>query len=92
MVDERLLFLERLSYPLYVVHWPVLLVLCHALAGHLPPPVLGVIVVAAASASAWLTMLVYDEPVRAWLTRRFDGRRTPAGDSEPQPALSRGQL
>jgi peptidoglycan/LPS O-acetylase OafA/YrhL len=38
--NPRWLFLERLSYPLYLIHWPVLLVACHALEGRTPaqPP------------------------------------------------------
>lgn len=74
--DARLMFLERLSYPLYLTHWPVLLVVCHALQGRLPTPIIGAVAMALSCAAAWLALVAYDEPARAWLARRLDALTT----------------
>jgi peptidoglycan/LPS O-acetylase OafA/YrhL len=85
--------LGRLSYPLYGLHLPLIALASGALkyggaggsGGHwasllLAPPLLGV---------AWAALVWFDEPLRAWLTRRFlhsaDSRRAPLARS-PRPA------
>jgi peptidoglycan/LPS O-acetylase OafA/YrhL len=78
-VSPRLLFLERLSYPLYLVHWPVLLVVHRALPDQVPPAAAILLTLALSCGAAWLALLAYDEPVRAWLTRQFD--RAPSKQS-----------
>jgi peptidoglycan/LPS O-acetylase OafA/YrhL len=67
-------FTGRLSYPLYIVHYPAIYVFAHWYWRSHPSAVrvwlvagslyVGVVVV------AWLLLTYYDEPVRAWLTRR----------------------
>jgi peptidoglycan/LPS O-acetylase OafA/YrhL len=60
-------FVGRLSYPLYLVHWPVLLV-----AAKLSPFetfVTGVAGVLLSVAVAAVALIAYDEPARRWLTR-----------------------
>jgi peptidoglycan/LPS O-acetylase OafA/YrhL len=83
-VDKRLLFLERLSYPLYLVHWPVILAIHHALQGRMGTPAIAAVLVGSSCAAAWIVLIAYDEPARRWLTRRFDRRQS--ARFEPQPA------
>lgn len=67
-----------LSYPLYILHWPVFLWCKGALmmTGIRPPPIiLGALGVAAAVVTAYLALRLYDEPVRARLGRLLAGRR-----------------
>jgi len=85
-VSPRLLFLERLSYPLYLVHWPVLLMVCHTLQGRAPGPVVGAVAIATACAVAWLLLVAYDEPARRWLASRLDLLNDP--QLAPKPALA----
>ena len=68
-------FLGDISYPLYIVHFP-LLYTCFAYAKHnnLPfcetiPTVLALVF--ACIALAWICLKFYDVPVRRWLQRRF---------------------
>ncbi len=68
-------FLGDLSYPLYILHWPILLA-----SQALLVPVLGRHgAVAAACLTAvsfsYLMLNVYDKPVRKWLTARLAQRR-----------------
>ena len=58
----------RLSYPLYLVHWPVLLVVAKlSPLGPAPTIIAGLALSAAAAAGA---LIIYDEPARRWLNRR----------------------
>jgi peptidoglycan/LPS O-acetylase OafA/YrhL len=64
--------LGDLSYPLYAVHYPILLAVSYVgLRMHLPKPailvsVIGIVSIAAYAAERWL-----DRPVRHWLSSRF---------------------
>ena len=66
-------FLGTLSYPIYILHKPVL-ELSTRVFGHLAPAVdwhvWTVIQVGMFVALAWVGLRFVDEPVRAWLTRR----------------------
>jgi peptidoglycan/LPS O-acetylase OafA/YrhL len=69
----------RLSYPLYMVHYPAIYLYAHWMwhtnpaPGLILPVSVGLYVVIIAA--AWLIMTYYDEPVRAYLQRRFvDGQ------------------
>lgn len=75
-------FLGKLSYPFYIIHLPIYsavnqlkrvphipTILIHAL------PVFGLF---AAAVSAYYVVILYDEPVRRWLTLRHSAARTPA--------------
>jgi peptidoglycan/LPS O-acetylase OafA/YrhL len=58
--------LGRLSYPLYLVHWPVLVVTEHLLGARLPFPALAAVGLTASCAAAWAVLRLYDEPVRSF--------------------------
>lgn len=68
--------LGRVSYPLYLIHWPVLIVVTALLKPHVPPLGVAVASVLAAVVVAQVVLVIYDEPVRAWLKRMADGRAT----------------
>jgi peptidoglycan/LPS O-acetylase OafA/YrhL len=78
--------LGRWSYPLYVLHYPVLVAVIEAAKIQFPTArhsVVGVAAVATALAVAWVVLVVYDEPVRAALTRRL----TASSGHRPRAAL-----
>jgi peptidoglycan/LPS O-acetylase OafA/YrhL len=62
--------LGRLSYPLYLAHWPVLTALHHFVGGRLPPTATMALGLALSVAIAWLVLLTYDEPIRRALAAR----------------------
>jgi peptidoglycan/LPS O-acetylase OafA/YrhL len=69
----------RLSYPLYITHIPFVYVLAN-FAGTRHPDKLVVfawilVVLPFAITVAWLAVKYFDEPVRAWLTRRYGSKR-----------------
>jgi len=74
-----------LSYPLYVLHWPILLVLVSGggLLAVGPGTDHLLLVAPVAIAAAWLADRYYDRPVRAWAGRRLAARRA----IEAAPAL-----
>jgi peptidoglycan/LPS O-acetylase OafA/YrhL len=73
--------LGELSYPVYVLHWPCLVVLTGLRQKFFPSVdslVFTVIAIALVSLLGWLTLKLYDEPVRRWLSGRLARRRAPA--------------
>jgi len=74
-------FLGGMSYPLYVLHQPILSGLVQLLGPQ--AGALAVIEPLLCLAIVWLAWRLYDEPLRAWLRRRFGspGHRKP--DSPP---------
>ena len=71
------LFAGALSYPIYVLHYPTFTHFSHFKELHGPKLIamlaaafLGAIVI------SYLAMRFYDEPVRAWLTKRFKAPRS----------------
>ena len=61
-------YLGRLSYPLYAVHWPI----GWWMSRHAPAGIPSVLITIAASVVvAHLAMIFFDEPVRKWLMRRI---------------------
>lgn len=65
--------LGRLSYPLYLVHMPLGIACVHlywAMGSRISPYLAAGTTLILASAAAWAVMKIYDEPVRAWLSRR----------------------
>lgn len=63
--------LGELSYPLYILHWPIVLCTQHFLLGVLGP---GATTIAACIFSmivSWAIYIVIDKPVRAWLSLKL---------------------
>jgi peptidoglycan/LPS O-acetylase OafA/YrhL len=62
----------RISYPLYITHYPFILLIQALLAkAPLPLPIVFVIAVPAAILFADLTTRLFDEPVRRWVSARL---------------------
>lgn len=69
-------FLGELSYPLYIVHYPIMYILykwlienrCYTLGDTLG---LSALVVLSSVALAYACLKLYDEPVRRWLARKY---------------------
>jgi peptidoglycan/LPS O-acetylase OafA/YrhL len=65
----------RLSYPLYLSHYPFVYIFIHWFRNTSPPLAQAYAVAAGLSAFfillAWLALRFYDEPLRAWLVTRF---------------------
>lgn len=80
----------RLSYPLYLLHYPFIYPLINWVGATHPPlrqalPVLGGLLLLFV-VLAWLALRFYDEPVRAWLGARAR-RAAPAGAVRPSQAI-----
>jgi peptidoglycan/LPS O-acetylase OafA/YrhL len=70
-------FLGDLSYPLYAVHYPIILAVCFAgVRSHLPSYLVAVIALGAAFAAAIVAERFYDRPVRKWLSLRLGLRES----------------
>lgn len=70
-------FLGRLSYPVYIIHYPVMYLFYawvwnNGISFHEALPVCGMLL-AGIILIAWAAMRFYDEPVRKALSRRFLG-------------------
>ena len=70
-------FLGRLSYPLYAVHYPFVYLFIawvqksgYTYVGHSHPWAAALITIAVSLLAATLCMLLYDEPLRRWLSRK----------------------
>ena len=75
-------FAGAISYPLYITHYPLIYIYTAWIANnpHLPVSeriVVGALLWCTAIAIAYTCLKLYDEPVRAWLTRRFLTRPAP---------------
>lgn len=69
-------FLGRISYPLYLVHYPLVYLFFSWIYGHRDMGTAPVAVTAASVfilsvALAWAATILYDEPVRKWLKRKL---------------------
>jgi peptidoglycan/LPS O-acetylase OafA/YrhL len=68
-------FTGRLSYPLYIIHYPALYIFAHWLWSTHPTPaqvwLVSTAIYAGAVAAAWLLLVAYDEPLRRFLNRRL---------------------
>jgi len=76
------LALGRLSYPLYLVHWPVYRMVQGTSEVLRPGASPWVMVLGGAVLSviaAELLLVAFDEPVRRWLNRQLRLRRSPTG-------------
>jgi len=66
-----LVFLGELSYPLYILHWPVLLCTQHFLAGRVAPAIVAAVACVLSVAGAWVIYIVFDRPFREYMNARF---------------------
>lgn len=68
-------FFGRISYPIYITHYPFIYIYTHWVADAHPNPAYSFKVAAALLIGfivmAYLVVRFYDEPVRAWLTKRY---------------------
>lgn len=69
-------FLGKISYPLYITHYPLIYVQMQWAANHQSAPAgthicVAISIFIMAIAIAYATMKLYDEPVREWLKHRF---------------------
>jgi peptidoglycan/LPS O-acetylase OafA/YrhL len=75
-------FSGRLSYPLYITHIGFVYVLANYSYTHHPSAGFRIgwifVLLPTVSLVAWLALKFYDEPVRAWLTRRYGFKRAAA--------------
>jgi peptidoglycan/LPS O-acetylase OafA/YrhL len=75
-------FSGRLSYPLYITHIPFVYIIANF--AHTRHPAKSVVLTCIfllmpfVIAVAWLALKYFDEPVRAWLTRRYGIKRAAA--------------
>lgn len=76
-------FLGDLSYPLYVLHWPILLATKFLFLGLIGPAAAIGLGCGAAVLYAYVMLRAFDQPVRRWLGRRLDARRVADGPSAP---------
>jgi peptidoglycan/LPS O-acetylase OafA/YrhL len=64
-------FAGRISYPIYILHFPILLIYMNFMTFRKPPALVADLAAAGAFvlavAVAWLALKLYDEPVRRWL-------------------------
>ena len=66
-------FAGRISYPIYILHYPFLLIYMNFVLVR-KPPAASIYLAGAGSfvlvfVASWLALKLYDEPVRAWLKR-----------------------
>lgn len=81
--------LGRLSYALYILHWPIMIALARlAQEVGLSRSVASVATVPVSLAAAWFAARYFDEPVREWIARRTP--RPPRGPT-PRP-IAAGSL
>lgn len=70
-------FLGRLSYPLYAIHFPLIYLYItwvgrdgHPYEGYIQPWFPALVTLAASLLIATITLLLYDEPLRKWLSKK----------------------
>ncbi|QUT05027.1 acyltransferase [Sphingobium phenoxybenzoativorans] len=65
-------WLGDISYPLYILHFPLLMIYLFVARGHaIHPAILGIVFLLAMLALSTLVLRLYDEPARAILSMRF---------------------
>ncbi|HZY63467.1 MAG TPA: acyltransferase [Edaphobacter sp.] len=80
-------FLGDISYPLYITHYPLIYTYWAWVRGkHIPAAqgaLVGVCLFIAAVSIAYACLKLYDEPLRAWLGRRFLSKKSSTAQSQP---------
>ncbi len=74
-------FLGDISYPLYITHYPLIYIYTGWVVNNKIPlgtegMLVGLLVVVVSIALAYACLKLYDEPVRAWLTKKFLVKKT----------------
>lgn len=69
-------FLGKISYPLYITHYPIMYMQMAWVTAHTGTPVwihimVNIAVITLSLFIAWALLRLYDEPVRQWLTRKW---------------------
>jgi peptidoglycan/LPS O-acetylase OafA/YrhL len=64
-------FLGEISYPLYILHWPVLLATQYMFMKSIGSAGTVVIGCSTAVAIAWVALIIFDRPVRKWLSEKL---------------------
>jgi peptidoglycan/LPS O-acetylase OafA/YrhL len=62
-------FLGGISYPLYILHWPIMLACNNILVARIGSAASLAATCIFSVIASWLALKVFDEPVRVWLTR-----------------------
>ena len=75
-------FAGAISYPLYITHYPLIYIYTGWIVDHPNLPAterlaVGILLFLTAITVAYACLKLYDEPVRAWLTRRYLARPVP---------------
>lgn len=79
-------WLGALSYPLYILHWPVLLLARAWLMPVIGPTLTIPVACVVAGLIAWSALHLFDLPVRAWLSRVLLQPRMPQSIDQPSRA------
>jgi peptidoglycan/LPS O-acetylase OafA/YrhL len=72
---QWMLFAGRLSYPLYIIHFPLAALLVPLLAARLSAGAALASIMLAVLGASYFGLRYYDEPVRAWLSERLRVRQ-----------------
>jgi peptidoglycan/LPS O-acetylase OafA/YrhL len=79
-VSALYLFLGRLSYPLYILHYPFIHVFSNFVRSHSLHGIQFWLLIAvemlSAAAFSFAVLKFFDEPLRAWLSRKWRALRT----------------
>ncbi len=80
-------FLGGISYPLYITHYPLIYIYTVWVVQNRMPPARGIfwgiLLLITAVTVAYACLRFYDEPLRAWLNRRFLGRALKGREASP---------
>ena len=64
-------FLGELSYPLYIIHWPIMLFTQHYLTGVLSPLWTTVVACSLSVIVSWVLYIAFDKPIRGYLNMKL---------------------
>jgi len=84
-LGQLLKFLGELSYPLYILHWPIVLCVHHFLSNTVAPAITIAVGCMLSVAGAWVIYIVVDRPMRHYLNARFCAPPTMANVQGVQP-------
>jgi len=85
-LQRTLAFLGELSYPLYILHWPIAIFTKHALFDALGPTVTTLASCLFSIMASWVIYVALDKPMRAWLTLKLCAPATSNNFDGAQPS------